>query len=374
MLKRPAPKKLSEASQNAITTASAQQTGKTARIKSYDPDFPVFDVPVNQKVLVYIPNHTVMGPDGTSGLRMDKFAAHPVIDGRSYGDVRCTSGIVVEELGLDGSCPLCDGINECWELYNHQYADVARSKGIDPKSAEAQEGLKQDRIDLIQKMNIKQADVWYTFPIVVIECEEKDGVMTVIPKKGADGTIKGNPMWYSIRERTYMEKWIAGFDSLDTGDGPVPTSPAGLWAILNFTYTPKSGNHDKMGSAKALKVTFRNMPGYEQWASYFDNLTEEWTPAKAQEVVVLDVVRDMDEMKQVADSLLKPVRDKLAMYALSSGGVPAVGAPPAVGAGASADAVLAGFGGATPVAPPPNVPGALPPADLTAEMPNSGVE
>lgn len=371
MLKKPAPKKLSEAAQAAITTASAQQTGKSQRIRSYDSDFPVFDVPINQKVLVYIPNHVVMGPDGTMSLRMDKFAAHPVIDGRSYGDVRCTSGVVVEELNLDGTCPLCDGINECWELYNHQYADIAKSKGIDPKSAEAQEGLKQDRIDLIQKMNIKQADVWYTYPIVVIDCEEKDGVMTVIPKKDSDGKIKGTPMWYSIRERTYMEKWVAGFDSLDTEDGSIPSSPAGMWAILNFTYTPKSGNHDKMGSAKALKVTFKNMPGYEQWATYFDTLTEDWTPGKAQEVVVLDVVRDMDEMKQVADSLLKPVRDKLAMYQLSAGG--AVGAPPAVGAGASADAVLAGFGGATPVAPPA-APGALPPSDLTAEMPQVGVE
>lgn len=368
MMKRPAPKKLSQAAQEAITSASAQQTGKSVRIKSYDPDYPVFDVPVNQKVLVYIPNHTVMGPDGSVVMRMDKFAAHPVIDGRSYGDVRCTSGVVVEELGLDGTCPLCDGVNECWELYNHQYADIAKSKGIDPKSAEAQEGLKSDRIDLIQKMHIKQADVWYTFPIVVIDCEEKDGVKTVVPRKDAQGQIKGTPMWYSIRERTYLEKWIAGFDSLETDDGSTPTSPAGMWAILNFTYTPKSGNHDKMGSAKALKVTFKAMAGYEQWAQYFDNLTEEWTPSKAQEVVVLDVVRDMDEMRQVADSLLKPVRDKLAMYNLGNGAVSA----PAIGAAPSAEAALAGFGGATPVAPPATA-GALPP-DLTSEMPNSGIE
>lgn len=369
MLKRPAPKKLSEAAQNAVTAASAQQTGKSVRMKSYDPDFPVFDVPINQKVLVYIPNHTVMGPDGTLSLRMDKFAAHPVIDGRSYGDVRCTSGVVVEELGLDGTCPLCDGMNECWELYSHQYADIARTKGIDPKSAEAQEGLKPDRIDLIQKMNIKQADVWYTFPIVVIDCEERDGQLSVIPKKDGEGKIKGTPMWYSIRERTYQEKWVAGFDSIETDDGSTPTSPAGMWAILNFTYTPKSGNHDKMGSAKALKVTFKTMNGYDQWAEYFDQMTEAWTPAKAQEVVVLDVVRDMDEMKQVADSLLKPVRDKLALYALQNNSVPS--APPAVGAGSSADAALAGFGGATPVTPPS---GALPAGDLTSEMPNAGVE
>lgn len=368
-MKRPAPKKLSEAAQNAITTASAAQTGKSVRIKSYDPDYPCFDVPVNQKVLVYIPNHTVMSPDGSISMRMDKFAAHPVIDGRSYGDVRCTSGVNVDELGLDGTCPLCDGINECWELYNHQYADVAKSKGIDPKSPEAQEALKQDRIDLVQKMAIKQADIWYTFPIVVIDCEEKDGVWSVIPKKDAEGKIHGTPMWYSIRERTYLEKWVAGFDSIETEDGSVPTSPAGMWAILNFTYTPKSGKHDKMGSAKALKVTFKTMQGYGEWASYFDNLTEGWTPAKAQEVVVLDAVRDMNEMKQCADSLLKSVRDKLAMYALSfAGDAPTA---PAMGGASSAEAALAGFGGATPVAPAGSLPVG---GNLTSEMPSVGVE
>lgn len=363
MLKRPAPKKLSEAAQAAITQASAQQTGKAQRVKSWDADFPVFDVPINQKVLVYIPNHTVIAPDGSVNMRMDKFAAHPVIDGRSYGDVRCSQGVIVDELGLDGSCPLCDGMNEAWQLYNHEYADIAKTKGIDPKSPEAQEALKQDRINLVNQMVIKQADVWYTFPIVVIKCQEKDGVMTTIPEQNAEGQITGTPMWYSIRERTYLEKWGAGFDTVDTDDGIAPTHPAGLWAILNFTYTPKSGNHDKMGSARALKVTFKAMAGYEKWAEYFDQLTAEWTPAKAQEVVVLDVIRDMDEMRQVADTLLKPVRDKLAMYELGAS-AGAVGIP----ANTNADNALAGFGGGTPVEPA----GALP-TNLTGEMPNTGV-
>ena len=369
MLKRPTPKVLSEAAQNAITQASAQQTGKSVRIKSYDADFPVFDVPINQKILVYIPNHTIVGPDGSVGLRMDKFAAHPVIDGRTYGDVRCTQGVIAEDLGLNGSCPLCEGMQECWNLYNHEYADVAKSKGIDPKSPEAKETLKSDRMDLINKMVIKQADVWYTFPIVVIDCEEKDGVLTTIPKKDKDGRISGHPMWYSIRERTYAEKWQAGFDSLDTEDGVVPENPAGLWAILNFTYTPKSGKHDKMGSAKALKVTFKTMNGYTEWENYFDQLTEAWTPAKAMEVVVLDVIRDMDEMNQVADTLLKPVRDKLAMYSLSAGAP----ATPAVSS-QSAENALAGFGGATPVEAQPTAPAGELPGNLTGEMPNMGVE
>ena len=105
----------------------------------------------------------------------------------------------------------------------------------------------------------------------------------------------------------------------ENADGEVPTSPAGLWAVLNFTYTPKSGNHDRMGSARALKVTYKTMAGFEEWASAFDNMTNEWTPAKAAEVVVLDSMRTMDEMREANDQIMKPVRDKLAMYELGAG-------------------------------------------------------
>jgi hypothetical protein len=250
-------------------------------------------------------------------------------------------------------------------LYNKEYADIAKTKGIDPQSPEAQDALKQDRIDLIHKMTIKQADVWYTFPIVVIDCEEKDGVLTTTPKKNEQGQISGKTMWYSIRERTFLEKWVAGYDSIDTEDGTTPTSPAGLWAILNFTYTPKSGNCDKMGSARALKVTFKSMgDNYKSWAEYFDKLTEEWTPAKAQEVVVLDAIRSMDEMREVADTLLKPVREKLAMYALGSASTQTTNNAGALPSG-NAEAALAGFG-ATPVNTDT--------ANLTGELPNVGIE
>lgn len=370
MLKRPKPKTLTPEEQNAINAASCAQTGKVSRPKSYDPDYPVFEVPVNQKVLIYVPNHTVMLPDGSMSLRWDKFAAHPVIEGRSFADVRCADSVISESLGLDGTCPLCAAIDEVWQLYNKEYADIAASKGVDPKSPEAQELLKEDRKNLAQKMAIKSADIWLTFPIVLIDCQEKDGKLTVIPKKDEEGRISGKPMWYSIRERTYLEKWGVAFDAFEEDGAEAPTTPAGQWVILNFTYQPKSGKHDKMGSARNLNVSFKQMNGYEEWARYFDNLTEGWTPEKAQETVVLDVLRDMDELKEVADTIMKPTRDKLAMYELSEGGRVAPGLPAAPPS--SAEQALGAFGG-TPVADTKadSTPTGMP---LTGEMPNVGVE
>ena len=97
-----------------------------------------------------------------------------------------------------------------------------------------------------------------------------------------------------------------------------------------------------MESAKNLKVTYKSMGDkYVQWEEYFDKMTEGWTPAKAQEVVVLDVVRDMSEMQEACDSILKPVNEKIAMYALTT----ASSAAPQIGTTDDAAATLAAFGG-----------------------------
>lgn len=367
MLKKPKAKTLSAEELAVINASSAQQTGKAQTQKTFDPDFPVFDIPINQKLLVYVPNHTTMLPDGSIGLRQDKFAAHPIIDGRSFGNVRCTQGIVVDSLHLDGSCPLCNASSEVWDLYHKEYDAIAKAKGIPVDAPEAKEGLKEDRKNLAQSMVIKQAEVWYTFPIVVIECEEKDGQLTTTPKKTPEGQIVGKPYFYSIREKTYVDKWVPAFDTVDSDDG-VPTHPGGRWVILNFTYTPQSGQHTKMGSANALKVAFKNMSAdFKAWEEHFDKMTEAWTPEKAQEVVVLDVIRDMEETQEIADQLLKPVRDKLALYSLN-GGTSAPTAP-ALGVAGDAQNALANFG-ATPVEGA-STGGEMPPEALAEQ--NSGI-
>lgn len=364
MLKRPKAKTLTAEEISTISTASAQQTGRAQVQKSYDPDYPVFEIPVNQKLLVYVPNHVVVQPDGSETLRWDKFAAHPIIDGRTFGNVRCSQGVVLDSLGLDGSCPLCNASGEVWDLYHKEYEAIAKSKGMSVDAPEAKEALKDDRINLAKSMTIQSAEVWYTFPIVVIECEEKDGVLTTTPKKTADGQIVGKPYFYSIRERTYKDKWESAFDTVDSdGDTGAITHPGGRWLILNFTYQSPSGQHTKMGSANALKVLFKNMgSSYDAWAKHFDQMTADWDVAKAQEVVVLDVIRDMEEMNEVADTLLKPVRQKLDLYNLSNTG----GSTPATPAGAIGDAqtALSQFGA---------VPVETPLGDVNMEK-NSGVE
>lgn len=346
-IKRPKPKQLTPEEQQMITKASLMQTGKSSVDKSYDPDYPVFEVPINQKVLAYVPNHVVADESGAMDIRKSSIVAHPVIDGRSFADIRCIADSHVGSLGHDGSCPLCEAVGKTWELYNKQYADIARSKGVAVDAPEAQELLKNDRSELVKNRVIKEGDRWFVFPIVVIDCEEG----TLTPKKNAEGQITGTPMWYQIRETTYIEKWTAGLDTVELPDGGAPTHPAGLWVVLNFTYQPKSGQHNKRDSARNLKVSYKTMSeAYDSWATHFDKMTETWDIEKANEVLAICAIRDMDEMRELADSLIKPVNDKLAMYELSAGTAPAGAIAPPASAPSSPDAALASFG-ATPVAP-----------------------
>lgn len=355
-LKRPKAKTISAEAMQNILTASAEQTGSTKQPKSYDPNFPAWEVPVNTKVLIYVPNHTMTLPDGTPTLRMDKFAAHDCRGRNTYAKVRCTAGIVDEELGLDGSCPFCDAIAEVWELYNKEYADAAAVRGIDLNDAGASDMLKTERDELRKHRAVDQGRVNYTFPIVVIECETKNGEATTQPKYDEAGRLIAKTYWYSIAESTYEEKWVKSLEAATLDDGSTPTNPAGLWFILNYKVA-KNVEANKMNSAKALQVVPKPMgENYKNVAEYFDKMTEEWTPAKAMETLVANALRDGTEQKEACDEIMKPTRDKLAMRELQAGSVPAQGQLPVNG---DANAVLGAFG-AAPATPANAAVGALP--------------
>lgn len=347
-LKKPKPKTFSQEEISSIMEASQKQTGKVVRTRTYDPDYPVFDIPVNQKVLAYVPNHTVQNADGGFSLQMDKFAAHDCnLRGREYYRIRCTSGIVNERYGLDGGCPFCDAVSEVWDLVNKEFSQIVKSKGGNPDDDSARETYKSIWQDCKQRMAVQGGRTFVTFPIVVIECEEKDGRMTTQPKKDENGGIKGHVQWYTVSEKIYNDKWLAALETAPSSDDIPPTSPAGLWVILNYEYQAESGKHTKMASANSLKVGYKQMhQSYDSWAAMFDEQTADWTPFKAMEVLVDNTLRDAEEQQVACDELMKATRDKLAMFSTVQGGA----AAPSSGALASAEDALASFG-ATEVPP-----------------------
>lgn len=348
MIKRPAPKAIPQEEMKNIMKASSEQTSGSSIVKSWDENFPVFTPPAGNKVLVYIPNHTVVTPDGATILRADRCGIHACRDGKQFTSIRCTYGIESETLHLDGhTCPLCDSVQKCWELYNRQYADMCRARAIDPETEDGYKQAQPIRDQLREKFAVGKAEIWLTFPIVVIDCEERDGMCTGVPKLDKGGKLTGKPYFYSVRESTYTDKWVKGLDSLSVDT--IITHPAGTWAVLNYIVTDSNNkvvqNPKPRDAAKALSVNYKAFgKKYAQWANYFDEMTKDWTPEKAAEVVVANNLRDLDEMNEANDQLMKKTNDTLAL--LDASGAPRMLAPssaPAVGG--SAEEVLANFGG-----------------------------
>lgn len=342
MLKRPKVKNLSSAELQSVLDASAQQTGKIKRIRTYDPNFPVFEIPVNQKVLAYVPNHTIQNADGSFSLLMDKFAGHDcVLNKREYLRIRCTSGLESESLGLDGSCPFCSAVSEVWDLANKEFSAIARSKGLDPEDENTRVSLKSDWEAVKGNMAVRGGVVYVTFPIVVVECEVKDGKTTSTPKKDANGYINAQPMWYTCSEKVYKDKWLKALETAPTDDDVPPDSPAGLWVILNYEYDDPSGKHNKMISAQKLAVGYKSMSqAYDAWATKFDEITEAWTPAKAVEVLVDNSLRDMEEQTSACDEIMRSTRDKLRMFEIGA----SASVTPTEGAIADGESALSSFG------------------------------
>ena len=359
-LAKPTPRKMSTASRVAVVAASQNQTGSVSSPKSYDPAFPLFDIPVNSKVLVYIPKHpnavykdvdengnevTLLGEDGQPIPReyMDKFRTHTIKEGKMFRKVKCIAGISSSELGWDGSCPYCNALSDCYDLSNIQISELFKSRGYEPNSEDGKEALKGEIADTYKEMVVQKSNGEYTFPIVVVDTEE--GSMKV--KVDENGNVHGTPYFYSVSESAF-EKWRGALDALiDNGQAEEGAEIWGWWAILNYTYTVKEGQQPtKMDSARNLKVSFSKREGMEQVEEYFDKLTEEWDALKAQEVLVANnAMHTIDELTADADKVMQETHQRLRMYEVNkaAGGIEMNN--PVAGSISQAANVLENFGG-----------------------------
>lgn len=274
--------------------------------KSEDPvNFPVWEIPVNKKVLIYVPNHVVVDSKGVESLRMDMPLIHPVTDGKRFYNYRCINGLEDESLGFNGSCPLCDGTAEPWELANLQINEKCKAQGLDPDDSD-NASVKSIRSDAFNDRAVKDTVRYFTFPIVVFETENDDAKNIVKDENG----IKYQVYWYSISETMYQDKWQKTLDAMEDE----PTHPGGRFFVLDYTYTPKKGEPNKRDSARALSVNPRNIKGGEPIKKVLDAQTEGWTPVQAINTVINNHLYSYDQLVQVADEALENTRNLLIMY------------------------------------------------------------
>lgn len=284
---------------------SDQQVQKAAP-KSRDPkNFPVFEVPVNQKRLVYVPNHVVTGENGTDELRMDKPFIHAIEIGKRFINLRCISGIVIDGV-YDGECPVCEGVSDPWDLANEIIKETCAAQGLDPEDKE-NPTVKSIRSTAYSDRKVKDANRYYTFPICVFDTVNNDGKTLV---QDENGNYKVTPMWYTISESKYKDTWEKTLEGMEDE----PSHPGGHFFTLNYCYTPKKGEPNKRDSARNLSVSPKNIKNAEEIKAALDKATEDWTPQKARETVVDNAFYSEQELQEFTDDALETTRNLLAIY------------------------------------------------------------
>ena len=320
MLKKPKPIVLSEKANQAIQGQLNVQSQSKATPKSTDPkNFPVFEVPTNKKVLIYVPNHLVEGPDGEE-LRMDKPLIHSVQDGKRFLYYRCINGITYSDIDentgkeievYDGSCPLCDSTSAPWDLANLKIKQKCQQASLDPDDRE-NAAVKAIRSAEFSGRVLKESNRYFTFPIVVIDTVNDDGKTMAV---GEDGNPILTPMWYHISEAQYNKKWQACLEGIEDE----PSHPGGRFFVLNFIYDTKGKEANKRDAAQNLTVISRDPKNAEKLKATLDKATEGWTPEKAQETVITNHLYSKEDLQAIADELLLPVNEMISLIEATQG-------------------------------------------------------
>lgn len=310
MLKKMKPVKLSEKSMSNLSGQFQKQEESTAAPKSLDPKhFPVHEIPVGVKELIYVPNHTWMDEEGKEHLRMDMPLIHPARDGRRFLNFRCIQGIVDEEAGYDGSCPLCDATADAWDLANYQIKEDCAARGLNPEDKENKQ-VKDIRSSHFGDMALKNAQRYYTFPIVVIQTEKNLGKTPVIDE---NGNLSYTIQWYTISEAQYNKKWVTTLEAMEDD----PSHPGGHFFLLDYSFTPKNGEPNKRDAAQNLAVHARNIfkgEAADKIKAMLDKATEVWTPEKAMETVINNLPYSMEDLEEAQESILAETRNLLNLF------------------------------------------------------------
>lgn len=287
--------------------AAQTSTQTTSRVipKSEDPtNFPVFEIPTNDKVIVYVPNHVVVDEDGAEKLRMDVALLHSFKDGNRYEKFRCVQGLTVG--GYSGRCPICEAAGkEPWDLANLKIAEECKKLGLNPEDKD-NERVVEIRRKHFSERAVKQADRYFTFPIVVFETSEDRKTILMDDNKKP----KYQVMWYKISESAYEKKWEKMLEGIEDE----PTHPGGRFYVLNYTYTPKTGEPNKRDSARELQVVHKTYKALEDFKVELDKVTEGWTPAKCAETVIENHFYSEDQLEELVTERLESTRSLIAAY------------------------------------------------------------
>jgi hypothetical protein len=322
-----------------LVEGSQNQEVQKGTPRTTDPKFPVFATPVNSDILVYIPRTNVISTENGDIMQTLPALIHEGKNGKMFTSLRCISGLngnpVFDQLGYDGTCPCCEATQDVWELYRIKLGIEAQRIGVDPQN-DPQDVLKPMREKILQEMDLKGAEEFVTFPIVII------------PTKGkfqpADDALENLQVVYvHWRKKRYVESILGALDSMMINPG----HPAGLFWLWKFSYDTGGKQATAMMSAKNAKYTVIQdqaaLTIFEPIKAVAENKSAEFTMIKAAEVIVANQFMFKEDIEIEVNKIMTKTRQMLEMSKVSGAALPA-GQQPVGALPTGAANPLAGFG------------------------------
>jgi hypothetical protein len=305
-----------------LVDGSENQELQKGTPRTTDPAFPVFSTPVNLDVLVYIPRTNVVVTENGEIMKTLTAHIHDGKNGKQFTSLRCISGLhgnpVFDALGYDGSCPCCEGTQDVWELYRLKLNAEAAKLGIDPQNDPA-DTLKPVREKILQEMDLKGAEEYVTFPIVIIPTKGK-----MQPADDALSTLQ--VVYVHWRKKRYDDSILGALDSLMVNPG----HPAGLFWFWKFSYDTKGKQATARDSAKNAKYTVIQdataLAMFEPIKAVAEQAASQFTLLKAAEVVVANQFMYKEDIEIEVNKIMAKTRQILELSKMGGAALPA-GAP-----------------------------------------------
>ncbi|MNL91165.1 hypothetical protein D3C81_08950 [compost metagenome] len=269
--------------------------------KTYDPAFPVFGTPINKDVLVYIPRTNVLTTENGEILKMLEFHAHDYTKGKQYGTIRCIHGLqneIFDALGYDGTCPACEAMEGIWDLYNAKLDAACAKNGVN-REDDNSETVKSFRSQFSREMDLKKADEYVVFPIVIIPFTGK-----FVPTEEALETLE--PQYVCWKKKRYEECIASEFEALIDP----PEHMGGTFMIWRYTYKVDAGKapnaRDSAKNAKFAIVTdAKLLSKYEYLVAKAEEVASPFTVEKAAEVIVAAEFLFKEDIEAEVQSIMK---------------------------------------------------------------------
>ena len=337
----------------------AQEAPASAYSKTDDANFPVFSVPLDKQLIVYIPKTPVtVNADGVEVENPCISYQHAVRDGNSYANIRCINGLHNDALGFDGDCPLCNAVSEAYQVYSKKLAIRAKALHVDITKDSSNPLLQPVKTELAGEMPVKRAEKFLTFPIVVLT---EDATKPIDPK---DFKV----YFWDVREQHLKDKFYKALNAGNISLGAAPTaaavSPFGRFFSFDYRYDTKGAQPNKMQAAKNVQYTMLdgNALGIAQFIPTLENLAAPFTDAKAVEVVRSVQLWYKEDLQKRTDDIMGASRAFLLQADTAVADIPAVADTAQFGAAAQ----LSAYGG---VAATPAIPGAVATAPVAPVAP-----